>query len=517
MKLIILSIAGSFLLFGARAQDSGQKTAAGASLPQLYAAVEAHPDSLPAHERYIAAFLKSIPGAGFRNMDSVLDLLRPKYEAWMKRFPGSATVAFAMGNAYVNAESPKARPFLLKAVGLDPEMGAAWSDLSQDAERWGDFVKAHDYLKKASEAEPSNPDYAYYYLNTLEAGDPVKYRQMIQDFVRKFSDSERGAQALYWLANRSTDEKEKLSIYEELQQRYSPAKFNWSGSGMMDYFDLLLLKEPEKALTLARDMAGLDLEDYNKKQWNRMVTMAEKVSGAFRAMNDHKPADAAVLLAGVKMNSWSSVKEPMEVLKAQVMDATGNTQGAYDSLLVEYAREPSEEVHKELVLYAAKLGKDTAWVDAGVQSRRESTARYAPVFKLYAYLTRDSVSLADYRGKVVLLTFWFPGCGPCRGEFPHFQTVLNKFKGLDIAYVGINVAPDQDPYVLSFMQSSGYGFTPLRDKDEWSQKAYKVRGEPTNFLIDRQGRIIFSNFMIQNEKAQHMLELMIGSLLSQKA
>jgi thiol-disulfide isomerase/thioredoxin len=115
---------------------------------------------------------------------------------------------------------------------------------------------------------------------------------------------------------------------------------------------------------------------------------------------------------------------------------------------------------------------------------------------------------------VVLLTFWFPGCGPCRGEFPHFQEVLKKFKGQDIAYVGINVVPGQDPYVLPFMQSSGYSFTPLRDKDQMAQKAYHVRGEPSNYLIDRDGHIIFSDFMIQSPRAQRMLELMIGSLVA---
>ena len=159
------------------------------------------------------------------------------------------------------------------------------------------------------------------------------------------------------------------------------------------------------------------------------------------------------------------------------------------------------------------MGKDAAWVDEAVERKRIAAAKAAPVFDLYAYQTDHSVSLKDYRGKVVLLTFWFPGCGPCRGEFPHFQEVLNKFKGQDIAYVGINVFPGQDPYVLPFMHSSGYSFTPLRDRDGTIQKAYHVQGEPSNFLIDRDGRIIFSNFMIQNPKAQRMLEMMISSLL----
>jgi hypothetical protein len=92
--------------------------------------------------------------------------------------------------------------------------------------------------------------------------------------------------------------------------------------------------------------------------------------------------------------------------------------------------------------------------------------------------------------------------------------VLNKFKGQDIAYVGINVFPGQDPYVLPFMHSSGYSFTPLRDRDAAMQKAYHVNGEPSNYLIDREGHIIFSDFMIQSPKAQRMLELMIGSMVA---
>ena len=238
---------------------------------------------------------------------------------------------------------------------------------------------------------------------------------------------ERGAQALYWLAFRSTDEKEKLSIYEELKDRFPPAKFGWSASGMSEYFDLLLVKDPSQALSLAQTMDGLKQDDYSKKEWDSNVVIAEKMAGAKKAMDEHRSSDAAAFLAGVKVSKLSGARESVNLFKASVLEAGGNTQAAYDSLQVYYAKEPSEGTHEAMVRYAAKLGKDTAWVDQGVLGLRASSATTAPVFKLYAYLSGDSVSLADYRGKVVLLTFWFPGCGPCRGEFPHFQTVLNKY------------------------------------------------------------------------------------------
>ncbi|MGZ3929511.1 MAG: TlpA disulfide reductase family protein, partial [Mucilaginibacter sp.] len=122
------------------------------------------------------------------------------------------------------------------------------------------------------------------------------------------------------------------------------------------------------------------------------------------------------------------------------------------------------------------------------------------------------LNLKDLKGKVVLLTFWFPGCGPCRAEFPHFQAVINKFIGKDLVYIGINVSPLQDPYVVPFLQNTKYSFIPLRGTAEFARNNYGVEGEPENFLIDKDGKIIFKNFRIDNNN-HRTLELMISSLL----
>jgi peroxiredoxin/Tfp pilus assembly protein PilF len=484
------------------------------SVEDLRVAVEAQPDNLELHQRFIAAFRKNIPGTSWTNTDSILGLLKPQYEEWMKRWPNVAAVPFAIGHAFANAESPAAKPYLLKAVALDPKMAEAYADLAIDAERWGDFDGSDSYLKKAMEAEPSNPDYATYYAFAMERTDFAKYRQMSLDVANKFPDSDRGAQMLYWLAYRSAADKDKEDIYKMLKQKFPPAKFRWSASAMSNYFDLLMEKDPAQALALAREMEPAATDDYSKKEWRQDLEMVGKVVDANKALDQNRPADAVTALASVHPGKYSGSRETIVLLRAKAIDATGNTMGAFDSLLVFYTREPSDESHYVMLTYAAKMGKDSAWVGEAVEGKRMAAAKEAPAFNLYAYQTGHSISLKDYRGKVVLLTFWFPGCGPCRGEFPHFQEVLNKFKGQDIAYIGINVAQSQDPYVLPFMQSSGYTFTPLRDKDQMAEKAYHVRGEPSNFLIDRDGRIIFSDFMIQNPKAQRMLELMIGSMVA---
>jgi peroxiredoxin len=519
--IAILTHAESFTLTGKisgqAAGNNGMEPAADTlSMDTLRAAVEKHPDSLSAHLRFIAAFEKSVPGMSFENRDSVVGLLEPQYIAWMKRFPRSATVPLAIGDAYIDAESPKARAYLLKAVALDPKMAKAWEDLAGDAELWGDVGAEREYWKRAMDAEPGSVDYSFQYAFTFRSSDPEKYRQLSLEVAKNFPNSERGAQAFYWLAQNTKDPRARMSIYEQSRKAFPPELFDWSAGSMSEYFDLLLELDPDQALPLARSMVAAKVGGPGEMEWHKQVILAGQVADARRSLVEHRPAAALRSLDSVKLNRWSGAHEVLKLLKAQTLDALGNTRAAYDTLLFFFAKTPFDRTREGMMRYGAKLGKDKDQVDADVRKLREAADRPAAPFTLAAYLTPDSVSLADYRGKALLLTFWFPGCGPCRDEFRYFQAALNTFDPKDIAFVGININPTQDAYVAPFMRSSGFGFTPLHDNGDRTQKAYHVAAAPTSFLIDRQGRIAFSDIYIRTYKARRMLELMIGSLLEDK-
>jgi thiol-disulfide isomerase/thioredoxin/Tfp pilus assembly protein PilF len=466
----------------------------------LKAVITAHPDNIEAHEAYLSATWKD--SAAFVK----------QYQLWMKQYPKVAAVPYTYGKFYANRESPAAKPFLLKAVTIDPKLAVAWAELSTDAERWGDFKKANEYLGKAVAAEPDNADYLSSYAYSFESSDPQKYVAVSKELVRKFPESQRSAQSLYWLAFRTTDKQEKLAIYEQLRKDFPATKFSWSGYAMSEYFDLLLADNPAAALQLATDQAKLPgLEDETKADNERDIQLATQFVQVQKLLEENKAADATAVLAAVKVKRWGAQPELLALLKAKVTAQSGNAQQAYDTLLKYYVKTPARSMKDALMSYGAKAGKSELAVYTDIRQQLASSAKEAS-FSLDAYLTPGKVSLKDYKGKVVLLTFWFPGCGPCRGEFPHFERVLKNFKGRPVSYVGVNVVADQDAYVIPFIKTSGYSFTPLRDV-EANRHNLPVNGAPTNYLIDQDGRIIFSNFMIQNHDAELMLQDMIQLLL----
>ena len=97
-------------------------------------------------------------------------------------------------------------------------------------------------------------------------------------------------------------------------------------------------------------------------------------------------------------------------------------------------------------------------------------------------------SLADYRGKVVLVNVWASWCAPCRDELPLVEkahTMLSKRGG---TVLGIDVKENSGA-ALKAVDEFGLSFPNLRDRDgsfvrEWGQTGY-----PESYVIDRAGKV----------------------------
>lgn len=97
-------------------------------------------------------------------------------------------------------------------------------------------------------------------------------------------------------------------------------------------------------------------------------------------------------------------------------------------------------------------------------------------------------SLADYRGKVVLVNFWATWCEPCRAEMPSMERLRAQLSGQPFAVLGVNMAEPLSR-IEKFTAAVPVGFTLLRDRDGTTAKAWRARVLPASFLVGPDGRV----------------------------
>ncbi|HBU29842.1 MAG: hypothetical protein A2X71_10495 [Thiobacillus sp. GWE1_62_9] len=97
-------------------------------------------------------------------------------------------------------------------------------------------------------------------------------------------------------------------------------------------------------------------------------------------------------------------------------------------------------------------------------------------------------TLADYRGKVVVLNFWASWCPPCLREMPSMERLRLKMAGRPLAIVALDSAETTDE-VNGFLSKMKLGFPILLDPDGSNTKRWKVFALPTTFLLDAEGHV----------------------------
>ena len=98
--------------------------------------------------------------------------------------------------------------------------------------------------------------------------------------------------------------------------------------------------------------------------------------------------------------------------------------------------------------------------------------------------------LSDYRGKVLIINFWATWCPPCRAEMPSMQRAWEKLQQEDIVMLAIDVGEDEDT-IFQFTANYPVDFPLLMDRDSAVVTKWPVRGLPTTFVVDPQGRLVY--------------------------
>ena len=97
-------------------------------------------------------------------------------------------------------------------------------------------------------------------------------------------------------------------------------------------------------------------------------------------------------------------------------------------------------------------------------------------------------TLADFRGKVVLLNFWASWCPPCLREMPSMERLRLKMAGRPLVIVALDSAETRDE-VNAYLAKMPLGFPVLLDPDGSNTRRWKVFALPSSFLLDAEGRV----------------------------
>ncbi|MCF7823616.1 MAG: redoxin domain-containing protein [Candidatus Marinimicrobia bacterium] len=112
-----------------------------------------------------------------------------------------------------------------------------------------------------------------------------------------------------------------------------------------------------------------------------------------------------------------------------------------------------------------------------------ASAQEAPDFTL-TNIEGESVSLSDFKGKVIIVDFWATWCGPCKMEIPGFIQLQEDYKD-DVVVLGISLDQGGPAAVVPFAQRMNINYPIVYGDGKVVQAYGGVRGIPTTFVIDR--------------------------------
>lgn len=115
------------------------------------------------------------------------------------------------------------------------------------------------------------------------------------------------------------------------------------------------------------------------------------------------------------------------------------------------------------------------------------------------WLHSESHSLKAFNGKLVLLDFWFIGCGPCEYDLPTVKLAHELFAGADFEVIGVHCTNQSVDNVEQYINNHGVRYPTVVDNVDGSiQRACRpigVVGFPSYILLGRNGRILWNDYL----------------------
>ena len=132
-----------------------------------------------------------------------------------------------------------------------------------------------------------------------------------------------------------------------------------------------------------------------------------------------------------------------------------------------------------------------------------------PTTELPVLNSEDTGSVADYRGKWVLVNVWASWCAPCRDEAPDIERFYRRYRGDNFEVLGIDTQ-DSSASAQEFVDEFGLTYPQLHDGSGDYAEELKTTGVPENFLVDPDGNVALA---VRGPVTAELLEQQVKPLI----
>lgn len=415
------------------------------------------------------------------------DAMRAEYEARVISDPERADWHLLLARL-AGKDADVAQRHLLDALAVDPTYAPAHTDLALICQKRGDNAGHLDHLRRAAELQFD--DGSAWFSHAFACRGEAR-RAALLDFADRFPHHDRVAQALMEAAGETDEPHERVELLERAVAS--------AGDGPMAAYPAMQLLaalapvDPERAAAAA---------DGRGPQFADTATLLRAIAVASRALEAGDAAAALAALAALDERPAQVMAggDVARLLRIEALVGTGDVDTARAKLVERLTTTSTPELWAQ-----AECIGDRAGIEADVWAARDAKATSALDFDVPT-VDGGRVTLAGRRGRVTLLNFWYPGCGPCRNEFRYLAPVVERFEGRPFDVLAVNTVAEEDALVASFMHGNGYRFV-AGLHDAAIVETYGIRATPANYLIDHEGRVQFQPGIHSRESALVLADL----------
>lgn len=124
----------------------------------------------------------------------------------------------------------------------------------------------------------------------------------------------------------------------------------------------------------------------------------------------------------------------------------------------------------------------------------------------------DTIKLSDFKGKFVMLDFWYQACFPCIKSLPSLQYLHENFDEKDFVLIGINPYDKDENRLKAFIQQKQIPYLIVMAPNPNILEAYHVQSYPTYYILDPEGYIIYVQEGYDNNQKKKLKKLLSALL-----